>query len=236
MALIPDLVPARQFGAASGYIGGMTMFGAMVGAVVTGIMLQSVAMWAAYLLNCVFVAVGAAITLLTLNEPLNIRPLPSFDCRRYIRETLRPFRNHDFSLVFWTRLFMLTSYFTMLEFFPFYLRDILPVFFFFQVRFSDFLSAYAFWLFIALLGSLVASLLTGALSNRFSPQLLALASGVLQVVPLLVIAFVPSYVAICICGLILGLGAGTYVTVSWALACDVVPSHEHARDMVCVVC
>lgn len=232
MALIPDLVPARQFGAASGYIGLMTMFGAMVGAVVTGAMLQAVAMWAAYLLNCGFVVVGAGITLLTLNEPLNIRPLPSFNCRMYVRETLKPFRNFNFSLVFWTRLFALTAYFTLLEFFPFYLRDTLTVYSFFQVQFADFWSAYAFWLFIALLGSLGAAILTGTLSDRFGRRILVLVSGVLQVVPLLVITFVRTYIAMTISGFFVGVGVGVYVTVSWALACDVVPSHEHARDMV----
>jgi MFS family permease len=252
IAVIPDLVPRHQFGAASAYLTVMTLIGILAGAVLTGLLLEWApgSAWAAYVLNMAFTLTGGVVVLGTLRGmPPRAQPLPPFALAVYVQETLRPFRDRSFSLVFWTRLFMITAQYLLLQFFQFFLRDVVTPYWFFTLQLPTPEQAYAFFLFISLLGSVCSGLLSGLLADRIRRKILVRVGAVLpgggelticaQVVvggavafaPVIALTSVRDYTSIVFLGFVLGLGVGLYVTAGWAMTIDVLPSQEYARDL-----
>ena len=71
-ALIPECVPPAQFGAASGWMGYASMLGTLLGAVGTGLLLDSVSLPAMYAAQLLLLCVGMALTVAS-NEPYKNR-------------------------------------------------------------------------------------------------------------------------------------------------------------------
>ena len=69
----------------------------------------------------------------------------------------------------------------------------------------------------------------GRLSDRFGRKPIILFSGFIGIVGILVLLFTRSYVGTLVCGGLLGLSAGAFLSTNWALATDLVPAGEEAR-------
>jgi MFS family permease len=76
---------------------------------------------------------------------------------------------------------------------------------------------------------IVLALLSGWLSDRFGRKPIMLASGFVSFAGALFLLFVREQSLITIAGAIIGMGIGAFITVSWALATDIVPAGEAAR-------
>jgi MFS family permease len=76
---------------------------------------------------------------------------------------------------------------------------------------------------------IVLALLSGWLSDRIGRKPIMLASGFVSFAGALFLLFVRSQTLITVAGAIIGMGIGSFITVSWALATDIVPPAEAAR-------
>jgi MFS family permease len=73
------------------------------------------------------------------------------------------------------------------------------------------------------------ALLSGWLSDKFGRKPIMLASGFVSFAGALLLLFVRDQTLITVAGAIIGMGIGAFITVSWALATEIVPSNESAR-------
>ncbi len=77
---------------------------------------------------------------------------------------------------------------------------------------------------------LVASVYpAGQLSDRFGRKPVIYFSGFVGVAGILVLLFTKSYTGILVCGALMGLSTGAFLSTNWALATDLVPTGEEAR-------
>jgi MFS family permease len=244
-ALIPDVVPAAQRGAASGWMGLMTMLGNFLGGI-TGLLIAPIARdygqpWSitlAYLAIGVVLMLGMLGTVLTIDEPQPPDVLP-FRWGAFLRGLLEPFRSRDFSWVFWTRFLVVLGTFTVQGFILYYMKDVVGAgaerydYRFFGLKLADDASAATSFFVLALLvGAILSSLSAGSLSDRYGRKLMVYISGGLQALVVLVYIFAGSFEVAVIMGIVFGLGYGAYQAVDWALASDVLPNQEdYAKDM-----
>lgn len=138
----------------------------------------------------------------------------------------------DFVWVFLTRFLITMGVYTVQEFLLFYLRDAVPNFKLFGMQVADTAeSAVSFFLITLLLGAIASTLVAGILSDRFGRKAMVYISGALQ--GLVVIILIPfhDFTLTVLLGIVFGLGFGAYQSVDWALASDVLPSEDYAKDM-----
>jgi Na+/melibiose symporter-like transporter len=232
-ALIPDAVPVEQRGAASGWLGLMSVLGNFVGGLV-GILLDHIGgVVGAYWLVIVIMFVGMAVTVLSVKEPPAPQS-PPFRWGEFVRGLYVPLvKSHDFRWVFLTRFIVTLGIFTVQEFLLFYMKDVVRTFDLFGQKVADDpQGAVTFFIIALLIGALAASLVSGVLSDRHGRKRIVYLSGVLQGLVAAVFVFYANFTLAIVLGIIFGLGYGAYQAVDWALASDVLPSaDDYARDM-----
>jgi Na+/melibiose symporter-like transporter len=69
----------------------------------------------------------------------------------------------------------------------------------------------------------------GQLSDRFGRKSVIIFSGLVGITGILVLLVSRSYIGTLVCGGLLGLSAGAFLSTNWALATDLVPAGEEAR-------
>jgi Na+/melibiose symporter-like transporter len=227
-ALIPDLVPESQRGAASGWMALMSTLGMLAGVVLAG-QLAGPGRYVA-----IDGLLSAALVLAMLATVLGVRerrPVPGSG-----RDSMAPARrgffpdpreHRDFYWVLGTRTLVGMGIYTVFSFFQFFLADVL------RVARPEQQTSY-------LIGAIVAagiptSLVGGARSDRVGRKpIIYLSGGVMAAASVLFVAAgaLQSLPAIFAVGALFGLGYGAYQAVDWALAVDVLPGGgEAARDM-----
>ena len=232
-AMIPDLVPDDQRGAASGWMGLMTMLGNLVGGLIgLGLGLLG-GITGAYAFLIVVMLIGMAVTVLFVQEE-PIEDAPPFRWGHFLRTLFDPLRSHDFRWVFLTRLLVMMGIYTVQEFLQFYFKDVIGApFVIAGVTVAETPeAAVSFFILPLLLGALASSLAAGMLSDRYGRKLLVYASGGLMGLVALVFILTTDFALAAAMGLVFGLGYGAYTAVDWALATDVLPSiDDFAKDM-----
>jgi MFS family permease len=76
---------------------------------------------------------------------------------------------------------------------------------------------------------IVLALVSGVVSDKYGRKPVMLISGLVSFAGAAMILLVRSQTLITIAGAIVGMGIGAFITVSWALATDIVPRQEAAR-------
>ena len=237
-ALIPDVVPVEQRGAASGWLGLMSMIGSFTGGII-GLLLPRIGGIAgAYILLAALMILGMLGTVLTVKEPSS-PPIASFRCQSFLHDLVQPFKSRDFTWVFLTRFLIVLGTYTVQEFLQFYMKDVVaggaeryPYTFFGVVLAHDAPAATSFFVITLLAGAILSSLAAGWLSDRHGRKLMVYISGGLQALVVAVFILTGSFELTVIMGIIFGLGYGAYQAVDWALASDVLPSEDdYAKDM-----
>jgi len=145
---------------------------------------------------------------------------------------------NDFVWVFLTRFLITMGVYTVQEFLLYYFRDAVAE------NKSDFVyrifgmaittkaeEAVPYFFFALLVGAVVTSLVAGVLSDRFGRKVMVYVSGALQGLVALILIPFHDYTLAVILGIVFGLGYGAYQSVDWALAADVLPSEDYAKDM-----
>jgi MFS family permease len=139
---------------------------------------------------------------------------------------------NDFVWVFLTRFLVMMGTFTVQEFLQYYMRDVIGDFRLFGARVADTAeSAVSFFLITLLIGALISTLYAGVLSDRYGRKRLVYISGALQGLVAAILIPFSDYSLVVILGVVFGLGYGAYKSVDWALATDVLPSEDYAKDM-----
>lgn len=240
-ALMPDAVPPEQRGAASGWLGLMTILGTLLGVLVAGSIVNSTApladfknqIFVVYTIIGVVLVVGVLITVFgTPETPLTTKPKP-FVWSEFWAGLVSPFRSRDFFWVFFTRLLVMMGIFSITNFLVFYMRDVVVNFQAFGATLATTAEgAVTFVLLLLLVFGVISAILGGQLSDKYGRKLLVYISGAAMAVAATGLIVSHEYVFALVIGAVFGIGYGAYTSVDWALATDVLPNMDDAaKDM-----
>jgi MFS family permease len=226
--IIPDVVPAQQFGKASGYLATMTQLGIGAGLGVTSVLGSNRAIY------LIFIAVILITLIPTIwaarNEGLTpIAPPPKRSMGEATREFLRPLHEGDFAWVVFTRLMISAGITAVLYNLHNFFRDVVLT----PATSPD--SFTSNWLLVVVATALPFGFFGGLLSDRWHRRkiFVYLAGGAQAFVAIVFIVFYPTAIPLVFAlGIAYGVGYGLYFAVDWALACDTLPDkNQSAKDM-----
>ena len=225
--LIPDVVPERERGTASGWLALMTAAGTLLGVVAAGALVPR-GYGAIYLLIAAVLTLFAILTVTGVRERPRAKPPETFRTRDFVASfLLRGPRYRDFFFVLFTRALVTMGIYSVFTFFQYFLQDI--------VRVPEAAKATSTLIGVIIVTGIPTSLVAGSLSDRLGRKPLVYVSGGLMAVASLLfieVGFHPSFPAMLGIGALFGLGYGAYQAVDWALAIDVLPPGEDvAKDM-----
>jgi MFS family permease len=218
-------VPEDQRGTASGYYAIMSQIATLAGAFICGKMVS------ANLHVQTFALVGGVYLLFVLiamfatPEPQVRFEGPKLELVPYLKSLwIDPKTYPDFAWVWITRALMMLGFYLILPYLLFYLRDV--------VHLPDPASEVGTIMGIILLAAGISGFVGGVISDRFGRKRVVIASSLIVAATCLFFPFCSNQIQLLLTGLIFGIGYGTYISVDWALATDVLPSKEDAaKDM-----
>ena len=230
--LLPDRVPLEQRGAASGYLGMMTILGNVGSLVVAAALLANVTPGPGlptavrsgatifYVVGIAVLVVGTAITVIGIREARAPEIIPRAN---WLELWISPLRHDNFRWVFLTRVSVMLGLTLFLTFIEYYFANVAHV--------PNFVASTAAVALLALGGAVIGAITLGSISDRIGRVgIVAVASGLMTVAAL---AFVVApTVPLWPLGLVFGAGYGAYTSVDWALAVDSLPVLSTAgKDM-----
>jgi len=237
--LLPDRVPPEQRGAASGFLGLMTIIGTLGSLGAAGLLLGSVTRTTGhavvqnglrgfYGLTVLVLLLGATITMVGVRET---QLGPQSPDRTALSGGIwsleiwkRPWRYRGFRVAFVARVAVilgLTVFMTYIEYFLARVEHI-----------THFVQATAVVALLALVGAVASAFLAGLISDRVGRVKLVFGSSFCMAMAALCFCLWPGLAPLPALGLLFGVGFGAYTSVDWALAVDVLPSLcEAGKDM-----
>ncbi|HEV2236855.1 MAG TPA: MFS transporter, partial [Ktedonobacterales bacterium] len=248
-SLLPDLVRPEQRGAASGFMGVMTIIGNVGSLAVAALLLGQVTsgagfagavrhgagayyvatglvlLWGAWVTvrgvpDAPLAAASAAVARAPIATPVATRAL----WRRAVVLWVRPFRHHNFTWVFLTRAFVMLGLTLFLTFIEYYFANV--------ARVPNFVQETAFLALLALLGAVTSALTLGMLSDRVGRVVIVCAASGLMTLAAALFVIAPESAPLWPLGILFGLGYGAYTSVDWALGVDALPAKDAAgKDM-----
>ncbi|MBE3590088.1 MAG: MFS transporter [Firmicutes bacterium] len=215
---IPDLVPPEKRGTASGYMGLMTMLGNIAGVGLAGVLVRPGHTAGFYGVIVLVLLLCLAVTVRRVPEALGGEP-PSW-AELWRSFWVSPRRHPDFAWLFITRGLVMLSFYILLVFLEYYIKD--------EISPAGYVQKTTLVSLAVLLGATVSAMLAGAASDRLGRRPLVAAAGVLMAGTAALFAFVHAWPLVLAGGIVFGLGYGAFTSVDWALAVDVLPSSAHA--------
>ena len=240
--LMPDVVPTRQHGTASGYYGASNAIGLLAGTVGAGFILGHFGRTAAVLSICVLLIATMVPTVLLIPD----RTEPKQERFKGIRDAFtttfgRPLRFPNFMWLMASRLLILMGLVGIQTFVFFYFNDV----FFGGDRQATIKATYTL-LGLVIITSFVVALPAARASDRFGRRPFILAGGLIGAAGLLLLMFshyqllppqlvqplaralkVPELAAqATLVGILIGIGYGLFYSVDWAFIQDVIPADE----------
>ncbi len=224
---VPDLVPAKQVGLASGLMGFMIVGGRIGGVIIAARGLET-GDFVVPTITLGLIELATAIgTLVWVDEG---RAAPPRGRRSWLEIGLSAWgldllKEKNFLWLLGSRLFVLMGSGSVLGLMVFYLHRSLGL--------PD--REAAFWVRTAAVILVVAQLFTaypaGRLSDRLGRKALIYASCAIGAVGLAGVVFAPSPLVAMIFGVPLGVSAGIFLAVDWALMTDIIPKTTSGRYM-----
>jgi MFS family permease len=227
--IIPDVVPAQDFGRASGFLATMVQLGSGAGLFANTIFAGAHADRWIYLAFAVVMCLTLIPTSLAAagegSQP--IPPKPKLALAAAIHEFFRPMLGGDFAWVILTRFFVSAGITAVAYYLNNFFRDVVGV--------SDPGTFTSEWFLVVLVVAIPIGLAGGLFSDRtHRRKAFVYASGGFQAfVALVFIVFFPTALPIVFAlGAGYGIGYGLFYAVDWALACDTLPDRaSSAKDM-----
>jgi Na+/melibiose symporter-like transporter len=229
LAFIPDLVPQGKRGLASGVKGFLEIGGGVALLYPIAIFMDRYSsgeggqwLWLALAVLGAVLLAAMVITILTVREkPGKRSQLPLFaTISQSFRIKLGEHR--DFIWFIISRLFIMMAFTTLQTFALYFLMDVVGV--------ADPATATARFSIVAVAGMLVVAYPAGRFSDRIGRRPIALGAGILGAVAILLIYLSGQNLTfIMLCGGLVGIAFGAFLSSNWALATDLVPKGEEAR-------
>ncbi|HLI70703.1 MAG TPA: MFS transporter [Ktedonobacteraceae bacterium] len=245
-SLVPDLVPKEQRGAASGYVGGLTILGSMASLGLAAWLLGGVSlhMFHAdlvrrnagiyYMVTVTLMTIGILITVLTAHEvPYShhdSHPTPEATERkrtipslvwRLMHHWVEPWHERNFTIVFLARMAIMLGMTMFMTYVEYYFASVQHI--------TNFVATTAIITLLALGGGVVSGILAGVLSDRIKRRAPVVSVATLFM-SLTAFGFViiPDHFEIWLwpLGIVFGLGYGAFSSVDWALTIDTLPSFK----------
>jgi MFS family permease len=227
--LLPDVVGLGQRGAASGWLGLMTLLGSVGSLAVAGLLLGSATAGPGlatavthgalvfYVTAAGVLVLAAAVTVGGVREPA---PAP--------RETPHPWtwlwRNPAFRSVFMARGLVMVGLTLFLTYIEYYLAAVDGA--------TAFVGATVAVALLALFGALASSLVLGVVSDRLPRVPIVFAANLAMAAAAWIFVFAPAQFPLAPLAVLFGLGYGAYLSVDWALAIDTLTGvGSSARDL-----
>jgi MFS family permease len=226
--MLPDLVKVSQRGAASGWLGFMTLIGSVGSLATAGALLGNVSRGprlaaevtrgalAFYLIAAIVLALSCAVTVVGVEE----HSAPAGPTRPWMELV----RHQPFRIVFAARALVMIGLTLFLTYIEYYLASVNGA--------TAFVGATVAIALLALLGALVSSLALGVASDRVPRVRIVIAANLAMAAAAWIFVFAPAQFPLAPLGILFGLGYGAYLSVDWALAIDSLPGHtSSARDL-----
>ncbi|TMD21387.1 MAG: MFS transporter [Chloroflexi bacterium] len=227
--IIPDVVPAQDFGRASGFLATMVQLGSGAG------LFANTLLASAHLDRWIYLAFAVVMVLTLIPTSLAAKgegsqPLPPrvhMPLREAIYDFFKPMLGGDFAWVIFTRFFVSAGITAVAYYLNNFFRDVTGV--------GDPATFTSEWFLVVLLVAIPFGLLGGYISDRTRRRkIFVFTSGAFQAfVALVFVIFFPTSLPIVFAaGAAYGVGYGLYYAVDWALACDTLPNRtSSAKDM-----
>ncbi|MBA7648289.1 hypothetical protein ES703_56074 [subsurface metagenome] len=229
LAFIPDMVPAGKRGLASGVKGFLEIAGGVALLYPIAIFMDRHAagdgglwLWLSLAMLGAILLAAMVITILTVRErPGKAAHLPLFSTI-FKSFKIKARAHRDFIWFIISRLFIMMAFTTLQTFAMYFIMDVTGV--------PDPAAATARFSIVAIAGMLIVAYPAGRLSDRVGRRPIALAAGLLGAVAIALIYLSgQNLTLIMLCGGLVGISFGAFMSSNWALATDLVPKGEEAR-------
>jgi Na+/melibiose symporter-like transporter len=228
-AFIPDLVPVGKRGLASGVKGFLEIAGGVALLYPIAIFMdrysasEGLWLWLSLAMLGAVLLAAVAITILTVRErPGRGGARPPLSATIFQSFKIKGRAHRDFIWFIVSRLFIMMAFTTLQTFAMYFLMDVVGV--------PDPAAATARFSTVAIAGMLIVAYPAGRLSDRIGRRPIALAAGLLGAVGIaLIFLSGQNLTLIMLCGGLVGIAFGAFISSNWALATDLVPKGEEAR-------
>jgi len=227
--IIPDVVPAQDFGRASGFLATMVQLGSGAG------LFANTLFTGAHQARWIYLAFAVVMVLTLVPTSLaaageGSKPPPPrqrLPLTAAVHEFFQPMLGGDFAWVIFTRFFVSAGITAVAYYLNNFFRDVVGA--------TDPGTFTSEWFLVVLLVAIPFGLAGGYFSDRMHRRkIFVFASGGFQAfVALVFIVFFPTALPLVFgLGAAYGIGYGLYYAVDWALACDTLPNTgSSAKDM-----
>ncbi|GAA2981737.1 MFS family permease [Microbacterium terrae] len=225
-ATLPDQVPVNGRGKVSGVVGLTTPLGILGGSFLVNFLTDD---FARFVVPGVIAAVLALLFVLVLKDRrLEHKPAQKFTVGQFFGSfVFNPAKHPDFGWTWLTKFLVMFGYAGIATFLPFYLTEKFGLDE--QTAISTILIAN-----LASMGAMaISGPIGGILSDRIGKRRPFVAiAGVIMVAGLVILAFAPSVAVVIVAQAVIGLGAGSFMSVDLALATEVLPNKDDtAKDL-----
>jgi len=226
-ALIPDLVPEKQQGAASAWMGIFMFVGQAAGPVFAGFLMSraggsiDLMIFIAVLMNLLMLYTAANVKEPDTSSPGEVSTpgknrlveIFSFSLDKY----------PDFTWILISRALVNMGFYTAVGFLMYFLKDCIGV--------KNYGELTGILIMVMTVGGIISAFPAGILADRYSKKLLIYISGGATALAALFFVLSTNLTAALLSGLILGFGYGTFATVDWALVCNHIPGGRAGKYM-----
>jgi MFS family permease len=227
---VPDHVPVRQRGLASGWISLQQTFGVVVAVALVSLVLTGNGGYV--LVAILVVAFGAPFVLFTRSSPLAREGRPPFAWREFARSFwVSPRRYPDLGWAWTTRFAVQLGNSMAILYLLYFLRDKIHYSRLFPGQTAE--DGLLILIVAYTIGVLLSAVAGGMISDRSGRRKpLVTVSGLVMAVPAVMLAIWPTWPVTLACAVLLGLGFGAYLSVDLALVTQVLPSEAgYAKDL-----